>query len=113
MAAAGSFRGPYVRSIEPCKGIHPGTEKRRKGASLEAMISLVRMVPGDGIGPNVRTSQTSDVGSIPIARSINSDDSVDLTRASFWKATGKSSSVLLVLRWETARRRSDGYTFVY
>jgi hypothetical protein len=27
-------------------------------------------------------SQTSDVGSIPIARSINPDDSVDLTRLS-------------------------------
>jgi hypothetical protein len=38
---------------EACKGLHPGTEKRRKGASLEAMIPLVRMVPGDGIGPNV------------------------------------------------------------
>jgi hypothetical protein len=28
----------------------------------------------------LRASQASDVGSIPIARSITSDDSVDLTR---------------------------------
>jgi len=29
---------------------------------------------------HLKTSQASDMGSIPIARSINSDDSIDLTR---------------------------------
>jgi len=36
------------------------------------------------------SSQASDVGSIPIARSINPDDSVDLTRLSYLNATKES-----------------------
>jgi hypothetical protein len=34
-------------------------------------------------------SQASEVGSIPIARSINPDDSVDLTRLSYLNSTKK------------------------
>jgi len=46
-------------------------------------------------------SQASDVGSIPIARSINSDDSVDLTRLKHWKTALKWP--VLVGSWREVR----------
>jgi hypothetical protein len=43
-----------------------------------------------------KTSQASDVGSIPIARSINPDDSIAFTRTSCWKPA---------LKWPVLDRR--------
>ena len=59
------------------------------------------MIDHEGIKSTL--SQASDVGSIPIARSINPDDSVDLTplgcgirpeNSPFWRVVGGSSSQL-------------------
>ena len=59
-----------------------------------------------GIG-KFKTSQASDVGSIPIARSINSDDSVDLTRLSPLNSTKKRR--VLDGSWTVLKSIGGGY----
>jgi hypothetical protein len=53
-----------------------------RGTELARTLANKIWMVGSRVKPCVQISQASDVGSIPIARSINSDDSVDLTRLS-------------------------------
>ena len=48
-------------------------------------LSTIQIIERASYNGSIEASQASDVGSIPIARSISLDDSIALTRLSRWK----------------------------
>jgi hypothetical protein len=66
-----------------------------------------RMTLGREGNRSVQNSQASDVGSIPIARSINPDDSVDLTRLSSLNWT--KNRLVLDGSWTVLKSIGRGY----
>src|SRR5215467_16324245 len=69
-------------------------KENRERCAQSAYSCIINRIESERASYNgsIEASQASDVGSIPIARSINLDDSVDLARLSYLNSTKKRRS---------------------